>query len=90
MLLRDSRKEGQRGDEKIKYCRPTIKNLYLQYLCSCVRGTVWLAFFLFYLLLLWNQFIFAHMATIPQDTTGLRLGSRDPYAFSRDDALSDV
>jgi len=63
----------------------------MQYICSCVRGTVWLAFFfLFYRLLLWNQFIFAHMATIPQATTVLRLGSRDPYAFSRDDALSDV
>jgi len=49
-----------------------------------------LLFFLFYRLLLWNQFIFAHMATIPQATTVLRLGSRDPYAFSRDDALSDV
>lgn len=62
--------------------------------CSCVRGTVWLVIFFFFvffsLLLVWNQFIFSHMATIPQATTGLRLGSRDPYAFSRDDALSDV
>lgn len=44
----------------------------------------------FSLLLVWNQFIFAHMATIPQATTGVRIGDRDPFAFSRDDALSDV
>lgn len=55
--------------------------------CSCVRGTVACYLFIFFLsffslLLVWNQLIFSHMATIPQATTGLRLGSRDPYAFS--------
>lgn len=36
-----------KGDEKIKYCRPTIENVIFSCntFCSCVRGTVWLVIF---------------------------------------------
>ncbi len=83
MLLK-KRQQGKRTKKNtILQTNHRKPNLFVPYLSEKLYG-------LFSsLLLVWNQFIFAHVASILKVATGCRLGSRDPCALSLDDALND-